>query len=62
MLMIDMLKILTIFCCQDIVEAKQILDDANNFISRQKPGRDFTSKQAKDNNAMVYVRTMHTGF
>ena len=37
-----------LFVAQYIVEAKQIVDDANNFIWRQKPGRDFTAQQAKD--------------
>ena len=37
-----------LFVAQYIVEAKQILDDATNFIWRQKPGRDFTAQQAKD--------------
>ena len=37
-----------LFVGQYIVESKQILDDANNFIWRQKPGRDFTAQQAKD--------------
>ena len=34
-----------LFVAQYIVEAKQYLDD---FIWRQKPGRDFTAQQAKD--------------
>ena len=37
-----------LFVAQYIVEAKQILDDATNFIWRQKPGREFTAQQAKD--------------
>ena len=37
-----------LFVGQYIVEAKQILDDATNFIWRQKPGRDFTAQQAKN--------------
>ena len=37
-----------LFVAQYIVEAKQILDDATNFIWRQKPGRDFTAQQAND--------------
>ena len=36
-----------LFVAQYIVEAKQILDDANNFIWRQKPGGNFTARQAK---------------
>ena len=28
-----------LFVAQYIVEAKQIMDDANNYIWRQKPGR-----------------------
>ena len=37
-----------LFVAQYISEAKQILDDGNNFIWRQKPGRNFTAQQAKD--------------
>ena len=37
-----------LFVAQHIVEAKQILDDATNFIWRQKQGREFTAQQAKD--------------
>ena len=37
-----------LFVAQYIVEAKQIVDDANNFIWRQKPDRDFTAQQAKE--------------
>lgn len=37
-----------LFAAQYIVEAKQILDDATNFIWRQKPGGNFTAQQAKD--------------
>ncbi len=39
-----------LFVAQYIVEAKQILDDAHNFIWRQKPGRNFTAQQARDKN------------
>ena len=42
-----------LFVAQYIVEAKQILDDANNFIWRQKPGRDFTACQARDQSIMA---------
>ncbi len=37
-----------LFVAQYIVEAKQVLDDANHFIWRQKPGRNVTAHQAKD--------------
>ena len=37
-----------LFVAQYIVESKQILDDCNHFVWRQKPGRDFTARQAKD--------------
>ena len=38
-----------LFVAQYIVEAKQVLDDGNNFfIWRQKPTRHFTASQAKD--------------
>ena len=41
-----------LFVAQYIVEAKQILDDANNFIWRQKPGRNLTASQARDQSVM----------
>ena len=34
-----------LFVSQYIVEAKQVLDDGNNFAWRQKPSRDFTASQ-----------------
>ena len=37
-----------LFVAQYIVEAKQVLDDGNNFAMRQKPCRQFTAAQAKD--------------
>ena len=37
-----------LFVAQYIVEAKQILDDGNNFVWRQKPNTQFTAAQAKD--------------
>ena len=37
-----------LFVAQYIVEAKQVLDDGNNFIWRQKPSRQFTASQARD--------------
>ena len=37
-----------LFVAQYIVEAKQVLDDGNNFIWRQKPNMQFTASQAKD--------------
>ena len=36
-----------LFVAQYIVESKQILDDCNHFVWRQKPG-DFTASHAKD--------------
>ena len=36
-----------LFVAQYIVEAKQVLDDGNNFIWRQKPHTQFTASQAK---------------
>ena len=37
-----------LFVAQYIVEAKQVLDDGNNFVWRQKPTRNLTASQAKD--------------
>ena len=37
-----------LFVAQYIVEAKQVLDDGNNFIWRQKPTRHLTASQVKD--------------
>ena len=37
-----------LFVAQYIVEAKQILDDGNNFIWRKKPARHLTASQAED--------------
>ena len=37
-----------LFVAQYIVEAKQVLDDGNNFAWRQKPSRQFTAAQARD--------------
>ena len=37
-----------LFVAQYIVEAKQVLDDGNNFVWRQKPSRQFTASQARD--------------
>ena len=37
-----------LFVAQYIVEAKQVYDDSNNFIWRQKPSRQFTASQARD--------------
>ena len=37
-----------LFVAQYIVEAKQVLDNANNLIWRQKPGRQLTASQAKN--------------
>ena len=46
-----------LFVSQYIVEAKQVLDDGNNFVWRQKPSRQFTAAQARDQNVLnQYVR------
>ena len=46
-----------LFVAQYIVEAKQVLDDGNNFAMRQKPCRQFTAAQAKDQTILSqYVR------
>ena len=37
-----------LFVAQYIVEAKQVKDDGNNFVWRQKPSRQFTASQARD--------------
>ena len=37
-----------LFVAQSIVEAKQILNDGNNFVWRQKPSGQLTASQAKD--------------
>ena len=37
-----------LFVAQYIVEAKQVLDDGNNFVWQQKPSRQFTAAQARD--------------
>ena len=37
-----------LFVAQYIVEAKQVMDDGNKFIWRQKPTRHLTASQAKD--------------
>ena len=37
-----------LFVAQYIVEAKQALDDSNNFAWTQKPSRQLTAAQAKD--------------
>ena len=36
------------FTAQYTIESKQIFDDANNYIWRQKPGRTFTAAQARN--------------
>ena len=41
-----------LFVAQYIVEAKQVQDDGNNFVWRQKPSRHFTASQARDKNAV----------
>ena len=46
-----------LFVTQYIVEAKQVLDDGNNFAMRQKPSRQFTAAQARDQTMLSqYVR------
>ena len=48
-----------LFVAQYIVEAKQVLDDGNNYIWRQKPqARQFTASQAKDSALLTqFVRS-----
>ena len=47
-LMADLLKTWIICLSHSIiVEAKQVLDDGNNFAWRQKPSRDFTASQVQ---------------
>ena len=46
-----------LFVAQYIVEANQVLDDGNNFPWRQKPSRQFTATQARDQTVLSqYVR------
>ena len=46
-----------LFAAQYIVEAKQVRDDGNNFAWRQKPSRQFTAAQARDQTVLSqYVR------
>ena len=46
-----------LFVAKYIVEAKQVLDDGNNFAMRQKPSRQFTAAQARDQSMLSqYVR------
>ena len=46
-----------LFVAQYIVEAKQVLDDGNNFAWKQKPSRQFTASQARDQTVLSqYVR------
>ena len=42
-----------LFVAQYIVEAKQLLDDGNNFAMRQKPSRQFTAAQAKNQEILI---------
>ena len=47
-----------LFVAQYIVEANQVSGDANNFVWRQKPSRQFTAAQAKDKSFIdQFVRT-----
>ena len=41
-----------LFVAQYIVEAKQVLDDGNNFIWSQKPNTQLTASQAKDHTVL----------
>ena len=46
-----------LFVARYIVEAKQVLNDGNNFAWRQKPSRQFTAAQARDQTMLSqYVR------
>ena len=46
-----------LFVAQYVVEAKQVLDDGNIFAMRQKPCRQFTAAQTKDQTILgQYVR------
>ena len=46
-----------LFVAQYIVEAKQVQDDGTNFAMRQKPSRQFTAAQARDQTMLSqYVR------
>ena len=45
-----------LFVAQYIVEAKQVMDDGNNFAWRQKPSRQFTAAQARDQYTVEPVR------
>ena len=46
-----------LFVAQYIVEAKQVLDDGNNFAWRQKHSRQFTAAQPRDQTVLSqYVR------
>ena len=46
-----------LFVAQYIVEAKQVSDDGNNFVWRQKPSRQFTAAQARNQTVLnQYVR------
>ena len=53
MLMVALQKIWIIFLLLNIVEAKQILDDANNYVWRQKPGRhNVTASQVRSQESL----------
>ena len=43
-----MADLLVIYTTCLLLEAKQVLDDGNNFVWRQKPTRHLTASQAKD--------------
>ena len=52
-----------LFVAQYIVEAKQVSDDGNNFVWRQKPSRQFTAAQARDQTVLsqyIRIREKHS--
>ena len=49
------------FTAQYTIESKQIFDDANNYIWRQKPSRTFTAAQAR-NLESLYAKMKHISF
>ena len=57
MLMADLQQTWITSVAQYIVEAKQVHDDSNNFVWKQKPSRQFTASQARDQTVLSqYVR------
>ena len=51
-----------LFLAQFIVESKQVFDEANNFIWRQKPSRQFTASQARNPDVIFQFVQKHTVF